>query len=423
MRPSPCSARWPPRATTTRARPSSFATAIAHLFPNSNVPYAPPAVLPALDAAWPVLDALDPRTKGRFVEAMVAAVLDDGVLAPAEAELVRTACALLHCPLPALLDPAASRSLSYERANGRQVSVRRVMGTEVEYGVSLPGQPSANAMLLSAQVVNAYASDAAGRPGTARQLGLRGGVAAARRARVRPRRQRARVAQEFIDAEEDAGMANVILPNGARLYVDHAHPEYSSPEVTNPLDAVRWDKAGELVMLEAARRVATMPGVNAADQPLQEQHRQQGRVLRRARELPVQPRHAVRRRWSATSCRSSSPVRSSAAPGGSGSVRTGAARGFQISQRADFFEVEVGLETTLKRPIVNTRDEPHADADRYRRLHVIIGDANLAEISTYLKVGTTALVLAMIEDNFLGRRPQPSPSRCASCTRSPTTRR
>ena len=58
-------------------------------------------------------------------------------------------------------------------------------------------------------------------------------------------------------------MANVILPNGARLYVDHAHPEYSAPEVTNPLDVVRWDKAGKLVMAEAARRAASMPGVNA----------------------------------------------------------------------------------------------------------------------------------------------------------------
>jgi proteasome accessory factor A len=75
--------------------------------------------------------------------------------------------------------------------------------------------------------------------------------------------------------------------------------------------------------------------------------------------------------------------------------------GFQIAQRADFFEVEVGLETTLKRPIVNTRDEPHADADRYRRLHVIIGDANMSEVSTFLKLGTTALVLEMIEANFL----------------------
>jgi proteasome accessory factor A len=81
----------------------------------------------------------------------------------------------------------------------------------------------------------------------------------------------------------------------------------------------------------------------------------------------------------------------------------GRTQGFQLSSRADFFEVEVGLETTLKRPIINTRDEPHADADKYRRLHVIIGDANLAELSTYLKVGTTSLVLAMIEARALPR--------------------
>lgn len=79
----------------------------------------------------------------------------------------------------------------------------------------------------------------------------------------------------------------------------------------------------------------------------------------------------------------------------------GRGEGFQVSQRADFFEVEVGLETTLKRPIINTRDEPHADPDKYRRLHVIIGDANMSEVSTYLKTGTTALVLAMIEAGFL----------------------
>ena len=72
--------------------------------------------------------------------------------------------------------------------------------------------------------------------------------------------------------------------------------------------------------------------------------------------------------------------------------------GFQLTQRADYIEVEVGLETTLKRGIINTRDEPHADADKYRRLHVIIGDANLAETSTYLKVGTTSLVLDLIEE-------------------------
>ena len=110
----------------------------------------------------------------------------------------------------------------------------------------------------------------------------------------------------------------------------------------------------------------------------------------------------------------------------------GREHGFQISQRADFFEVEVGLETTLKRPIINTRDEPHADPEKYRRLHVIIGDANLAEISTYLKVGTTALVLAMIEDRFIDRRPHrrrpgrgaarglPRPDASSTWSRSPT---
>src|SRR5258708_31820002 len=102
------------------------------------------------------------------------------------------------------------------------------MGTEVEYGVSLPGQPSANAMLLSAQIVNAYASSLpAGRARRAswdfeEESPLRdargfdlGGSGA--------------VAQEFIEAEEDTGMANVILPNGARLYADHPHPHHSSP--------------------------------------------------------------------------------------------------------------------------------------------------------------------------------------------------
>jgi proteasome accessory factor A len=74
--------------------------------------------------------------------------------------------------------------------------------------------------------------------------------------------------------------------------------------------------------------------------------------------------------------------------------------GFQISQRADFFEELVGLETTMKRPIVNTRDEPHCDAQKYRRLHVIVGDANMSQFATYLKLGTTALVLSMIEDGM-----------------------
>ena len=74
---------------------------------------------------------------------------------------------------------------------------------------------------------------------------------------------------------------------------------------------------------------------------------------------------------------------------------------YQLTQRADFFETEVGLETTLKRPIINTRDEPHADPEKYRRLHVIVGDANMCEVATFLKLGTTAIVLKMIEDAVL----------------------
>ena len=74
---------------------------------------------------------------------------------------------------------------------------------------------------------------------------------------------------------------------------------------------------------------------------------------------------------------------------------------YQISQRADFLETEVGLETMHSRPIINTRDEPHADPEKYRRLHVIVGDANMSEVSNYLKCGTMAIVLSMIEDDFI----------------------
>ena len=222
--------------------------------------------------------------------------------------------------------------------------------------------------------------------------------------------------------DEDLGLANVILTNGARLYVDHAHPEYSTPEVTTPLDIVRWDKAGELVMLDASRRAGQLPG-RLADRLLQEQHRQQGRVLRRPRELP----DAARRRRSRDIVRHLTPFFVSrqvfCGAGRVGIGQDGREHGFQISQRADFFEVEVGLETTLKRPIINTRDEPHADPEKYRRLHVIIGDANLAEISTYLKVGTTALVLSMIEDRFITPGPDHRRPGLGAARRSRTTRR
>jgi len=269
------------------------------------------------------------------------------------------------------------------------------MGIETEYGISVPGQPGANAMVTSSQVVNAYHSATA---------------AKARRTRwdfeeENPLRD-ARgfdLSRDTADAsqltDEDLGLANVILTNGARLYVDHAHPEYSGPECTDPLSAVRWDKAGERVMEEAAAAASAIPGTapiqlykNNTDNKGASYGCHENYLMSRATPFAEIVRYLtpffVTRQ---VIC-------------GAGRVGIGAdgrEDGFQISQRADFFEVEVGLETTLKRPIINTRDEPHADPEKYRRLHVIIGDANMSEISTYLKLGSTALVLSMIEDRFL----------------------
>ncbi len=270
------------------------------------------------------------------------------------------------------------------------------MGTETEFGISVQGQSTANPMVASSQVVNAYASST-----------LR-----ARRARwdfeeESPLRD-ARgfdMSREVADAsqltDEDLGLANVILTNGARLYVDHAHPEYSTPECTNPRDVVKWDKAGELVMLDAARLAGAVPGAppillykNNTDNKGASYGAHENYLMRRSTPFGEIVRHL-------TPFFVSRQVVTGAGRVGIG--QDGRDHGFQVSQRADYFEVEVGLETTLKRPIINTRDEPHADPDKYRRLHVIIGDANLSEISTYLKVGTTALVLAMIEDRFISR--------------------
>src|ERR687885_2990393 len=141
------------------------------------------------------------------------------------------------------------------------MSARRVMGIETEYGVSAPGDPTANAMLMSSQVVNAYAAPLGSRAGRAR-CGYED-EAPLRDARGWELSRDAADPGQLTDVQEDPGLANVILTNGARLYVDHAHPEYSSPEVTSPRDAVLWDKAGERVMAEAARRAASVPTVGA----------------------------------------------------------------------------------------------------------------------------------------------------------------
>src|SRR3954452_12914727 len=273
------------------------------------------------------------------------------------------------------------------------MSVRRIMGTETEFGISVQGQPHANPMVASTRLVNAYASAALH----------------VRRARwdfeeESPLRD-ARgfdMSREVADASqlnvEDMGLANGILHKRARRDVDHARRQFSTPERTNPLDVVRWDRAGEQVALDACRfaSVSGEPDIvlykNNTDNKGASYGAHENYLMKRSTPFGEIVRHL-------TPFFVSRQVVCGAGRVGIG--QDGREHGFQVSQRADYFEVEVGLETTLKRPIINTRDEPHADPEKYRRLHVIIGDANLSEISTFLKVGTTALVLEMIEERFI----------------------
>jgi proteasome accessory factor PafA2 len=270
------------------------------------------------------------------------------------------------------------------------MGVTRVMGIETEYGISVPGHPNINSMLASSQVVNAYASQ------------LPGAVAKTRwdydeETPLRDARgfDLSRSDADASQLTDDLGMANTVLTNGARFYVDHAHPEYSSPEVLTPLDAVIYDRAGELVMAKAAELARQTPGVpeirlykNNTDNKGASYGTHENYLMNRATPfndivvglLPFFVSRQV-----------------IVGSGRVGRGQDGRTDGFQLSSRADFFEVEVGLETTLKRPIINTRDEPHADPQFHRRLHVIVGDANLAEMSTYLKMGMTSLVLELIE--------------------------
>jgi Pup amidohydrolase len=274
------------------------------------------------------------------------------------------------------------------------MTVRRIMGTETEFGISVLGTPTANPMLTSSQVVNAYASL------SARSRRARWDFeeeSPLRDARGFDLSRTAADPSQLTD--EDVGLANLILTNGARLYVDHAHPEYSTPECTTPLDVLRWDKAGDLVIAAAAAAV-DIPGQNQivlyknnTDNKGASYGAHENYLMPRTTPFPDIIRHL-------TPFFASRQVVCGAGRVGIG--QDGRTAGFQISQRSDYFEVEVGLETTLKRPIINTRDEPHADPDKYRRLHVIIGDANLSEISTYLKVGMTALVLTLVEERVIG---------------------
>ena len=270
------------------------------------------------------------------------------------------------------------------------MAIRKVCGIETEYGILLRGGES-NPITASSLLINSYVSRLQRKVGWDFED-------------ESPGRDARGFSREGPSAPEvETHLVNAVLTNGARYYVDHAHPEYSSPECADALELVKFDKAGERILarsVEAAAEVLPAGQTiavykNNSDRKGNSYGTHENYLMDRSVPFTKIVHHVLPHFVSRQIYAGAGKV-GSEAQGVSSEVVN-----FQISQRADFFEEEVGLETTLKRPLVNTRDEPHSDAQRYRRLHVIVGDANLAEISTFLKVGVTAIVLAMIEDDEL----------------------
>ena len=281
------------------------------------------------------------------------------------------------------------------------MAIPKVVGMETEYGIVQRGADS-NPISASSLLINAYVQHL--------ELAEEAGESAQDKVDwdfedESPGNDARGFARDgSMPPEIETHLVNTVLTNGARLYVDHAHPEFSTPECRDALEVVQWDRAGEEVLIRsmrAARRLLP-PGQeilihkNNSDGKGNSYGCHENYLMDRAVPFArivqrIMPHFVTRQIYCGAG-----KVGCEAANTGDRKVH------FQVSQRADFFEEEVGLETTLKRPIVNTRDEPHGDAQKYRRLHVIVGDANLSEVATFLKVGVTSLVLAMIEDDWWG---------------------
>jgi proteasome accessory factor A len=188
---------------------------------------------------------------------------------------------------------------------------------------------------------------------------------------------------------------NKVLANGGRLYVDGAHPEYSTPECSNARDVVAFERVGERILAQCLQEMARVRGSeqyvlykNNSDGKGNSYGYHENYLV--SRTVPFDKIARMLTPFLVTR-----PIFAGAGKVGFENHTSPAE--YQISQRADFFECLMDLNTMVKRPIINTRDEPHADAKRFRRLHVIVGDANMAELSTYLKVGTLDIVLALLE--------------------------
>lgn len=265
-----------------------------------------------------------------------------------------------------------------------------VIGSEIEYGITVQNDRDFDPISSCVLLVNCYQDDESAE--ILWDYDQENPLADARGFSVE--------GEKYTPNQQENIARNKTLKNGARFYVDHAHPEYSTPEVTNVRDLIAYERAGERT-LELARRAATtllpqgqqiLLHKNNSDRKGNSYGNHENYLI--ARRTPfkdvvehITPFLVTRQVFCGA--------------GKVGTENRAQPCDYQISQRADFFETEVALDTMVKRPIVNTRDEPHADREKYRRLHVIVGDSNLSEVSIYLRTGVTSIVLAMIEDGAL----------------------
>ena len=285
--------------------------------------------------------------------------------------------------------------------------MQRVFGLETEYGITVHGADSVDVVAESIELVRSYTEHGAHMKW---DYSLEDPHRDARGFRATELLQDTDESAYYeIDKNRPLSFeeikSDLVLSNGARFYNDHAHPEYSTPECTTLRQLVAHEKAGERILAECARRRnLKLP----ADQQVRlyknntdffgHSYGCHDNYLMR-RDVPwdhlvagVLPFLITRQIFAGAGKMGIEGESAVSEPGV-----------FQISQRADFFSVPVSIDTMNKRPLVNTRDEPHADAHLYRRFHVIIGDSNMSEWATALKAGTTALVLDLIER---GKAPQ-----------------
>lgn len=280
----------------------------------------------------------------------------------------------------------------------------RLFGIETEYGIAREDCETADPVVESMELVRAYLDghftrrwDYRGEHPHEDQRGFR--VA-----------ELAQDKEEDLFAEQDAHRpfsfhemkSDLVLPNGARFYNDHTHPEYSTPECRSLKDIVAHDRAGERILWVAAQRRSLVLGG-----PVVQLYKNNTDF--HGHSYGCHDNYLVSRAINFENlARGLMPfLVSRQLIAGAGKVGREAQEqgyvpgGFQLSQRADFMEAELGVDTMHNRPILNTRDEPHANRERYRRLHLIVGDANMCEYATALKMGTTRVVLDMIAGGLL----------------------